>query len=408
MGPRIRAHDWTNTALGPPNRWPQSLRSALSICLQSSFPTAIYWGEELSLLYNDAWAPIPAERHPAALGRPAAAVWTDIWDVVGPQLKRVLETGQGFSTFDQMLPMLRGGVVQETYWNYSFTPIRGEDGAVAGVFNQGHETTDRVQFERRSLAERERLHRMFDQAPGFMAMLRGPEHIFELTNVAYLDLIGKRDVVGKAAREALPDVEGQGFFELLDRVYATGEAFVGAALPVDLERTADGAKERRFVDLIYQPITDASGTISGIFVQGNDVTDRVAAESELRESEARFRELIESAPDKMWVNEPGGGVAYFNAAWRDYTGHPVTPDGLSWLEAFHPDDRARILEQRNRGIGAGKAYVVEARMRRIADGAWRWHVCRVAPVRRAGAIFSWAGMATDIDDVVEPSGRWPK
>ncbi|GEO17115.1 hypothetical protein MAE02_48110 [Microvirga aerophila] len=83
------------------------------------------------------------------MGRPGAEVWTDIWDVIRPQLARVLETGEGFSTYDQMLPMVRGGARRETYWNYSFTPIHGEDGSIAGVFNQGHEITDRVLGERR-------------------------------------------------------------------------------------------------------------------------------------------------------------------------------------------------------------------------------------------------------------------
>lgn len=399
MGERIRRSDWSSTPLGPPNSWPQSLRSALSICMHSSFPTAIYWGPELRLLYNDAWSFIPAERHPGALGQPGAAVWTDIWDVVGPQFRQVMNTGEGISTFDQMLPMERDGIARETYWNYSLTPIRGEDGSVAGVFNQGHETTDRVMRERHSLAERERLRRMFDQAPGFMALLRGPDHIFELTNQAYLQLIGHRDVIGRPVREALPEVEGQGFFELLDGVIRTGEPFAGTALAVELQRTRTGPTERRYVDLIYQPIVDEAGQTSGIFVQGADVTDRVDAEHEVRESEARFRELIEHAPDKMWVNQPDGSVAYFNAAWRSYTGHPVTPPDLSWVETFHPEDRQPLIERRTSGIARQEAYVVEARMRRLSDGTWRWHVCRVAPVRRNGEIFGWVGMATDIDDV---------
>src|SRR3546814_15711956 len=89
---------------------------------------------------NDAWAPVPAERHPKALGRPAREVWADIWDVIGPQFEKVIAEGEGFSTFDRMLPMVRDGAVRETYWNYSFTPIRGESGADAGVFNQGNAT----------------------------------------------------------------------------------------------------------------------------------------------------------------------------------------------------------------------------------------------------------------------------
>src|SRR3712207_8043407 len=85
MSARIRGFDWSSTPLGPIEQWPEPLRIALSIAEHSAFPTAIYWGPELRLLYNDAWAPIPAERHPAVLGQPAAEVWSDIWEVVGPR-----------------------------------------------------------------------------------------------------------------------------------------------------------------------------------------------------------------------------------------------------------------------------------------------------------------------------------
>lgn len=150
MAQRIRLHDWAATPLGAPPEWPQSLRSALSICLNSSFPTAIYWGRDFRLLYNDAWAFIPGPRHPEALGKRADEVWSDIWNIIGPQLRSVVSTGKGFVTSEQMLPMQRHGMPEETYWDYSFTPIAGEDGMVAGIFNQGHDITSRVLVERRS------------------------------------------------------------------------------------------------------------------------------------------------------------------------------------------------------------------------------------------------------------------
>jgi two-component sensor histidine kinase/CheY-like chemotaxis protein len=150
MAQRIRAFDWANTPLGPAERWPQSLRSALSICLHSAFPTAIYWGPELRLLYNDAWAPIPGPRHPGALGQPAQHVWSDIWHVLEPQFERLIATGEGTFVEDQMLPMRRFGFREETYWTYSLTAIRGEDGAIAGVFNSGSETTRNVLLQRQT------------------------------------------------------------------------------------------------------------------------------------------------------------------------------------------------------------------------------------------------------------------
>lgn len=148
MARRIRDHDWSDHPFGPPETWPQSLRSALSICLNSAFPTAIYWGPELRLLYNDAWAPIPGPRHPEALGAPAKTVWADIWHVIGPQFDKILSTGSGLYVENQMLPMRRYGSPEETYWSYSFTPIRGEDGTIAGIFNSGSETTQTVLSQR--------------------------------------------------------------------------------------------------------------------------------------------------------------------------------------------------------------------------------------------------------------------
>src|SRR3712207_5047962 len=149
MSARIRGFDWSSTPLGPIEQWPEPLRIALSIAEHSAFPTAIYWGPELRLLYNDAWAPIPAERHPWALGRPGAEVWADIWETVGPQMRAVMETGSGFAVYDQLLRMERGGRARDTWWNYSFTPIIGEDGRPAAIFNQGHEVTQRMLDERR-------------------------------------------------------------------------------------------------------------------------------------------------------------------------------------------------------------------------------------------------------------------
>ena len=149
MGERIRAVDWAASPLGPPETWPEVLRSALRICLSSAFPTAIYWGPDLVLLYNDSWSPIPAERHPGCLGRPAREVWSDIWDIIEPQFAAVVETGEGFSAFDQLLPMVRDGVARTTYWDYSFTPLIDREGRVRGILNQGMERTAQVLGDRR-------------------------------------------------------------------------------------------------------------------------------------------------------------------------------------------------------------------------------------------------------------------
>ncbi|WP_245450372.1 hybrid sensor histidine kinase/response regulator [Neorhizobium sp. SOG26] len=162
---------------------------------------------------------------------------------------------------------------------------------------------DEVQVRK---AEAERMRDLFQQAPSFMAILAGPDHVFELTNDAYLQLVGHRDLLGLPVRQALPDIEGQGFYELLDDVFWSGKPYIGKAVPVTLKRSADTKAEERFVNLIYQPIFDSSGTVTGIFVDGFDVTHQKRAEEQLQQMnqslEQRVRERTEelhSALDRL-------------------------------------------------------------------------------------------------------------
>ena len=363
MGERIRGHDWASSPLGAPETWPQSLRSALSICLHSSFPTAIYWGPELRLLYNDAWAPIPAERHPWALGRPGAEVWSDIWDVVGPQFGGVVASGEGFSAYDQMLLMVRGGEALETYWNYSFTPIRGESGLVAGIFNQGNEITDRVMRDRSREAESARQRRMFQQAPGFITILHGPDHVFEFVNDSYVRMFGARDYVGRTVGQAFPELETQGYYELLDRVYRTGERFVATRMPVQLT-FPDGHDEQRFLDFIYEPMTDDDGKVSGIFCEGFDVTEAGRTEAQLVTQTHALETLnriaaatiIEQDLEQIVQLVTDAGVALSEAAFGAFFYNVVDKAGESYmlysLSGIPRDSFARFPMPRNTDVFA--------------------------------------------------------
>ena len=145
-------------------------------------------------------------------------------------------------------------------------------------------TTARIRREalQATLDSAERLRQMFEQAPGFMCMQRGPEHVYELTNAAYMRLIGFREVIGKPVRDVIPEVKEQGFFDLLDRVYASGKPFVGQGMRVMLRQ--DDALVEHFVDFVYQPIRDGAGTVIGLFTEGADVTERVRAETALRDA----------------------------------------------------------------------------------------------------------------------------
>ncbi|MEI4264029.1 putative bifunctional diguanylate cyclase/phosphodiesterase [Roseovarius sp. D0-M9] len=121
--------------------------------------------------------------------------------------------------------------------------------------------------------EMERLHRLFRAAPGFMCVLQGERHVFALANDAYYQLIGHRSIIGGVLADVLPEVIWQGFLDKLDRVYRTGEPFVGRAIPIQLQRIPSGELEQRYIDLTYQPLRDHDEQITGIFAQGHDVTE---------------------------------------------------------------------------------------------------------------------------------------
>jgi PAS domain S-box-containing protein len=155
MAGLMRSHDWSQTSLGAVETWPQSLRSILSVCLNSQFPIAIYWGADHLLLYNDAWRPILGDKHPWSLGRPGREVWSEIWSDIGSELASVLATGKGTFHKDDLLSMYRFGYTEECFFEYTFNPIQGQGGVVEGVFNVVTETTYRVLNERRAQLLRE-------------------------------------------------------------------------------------------------------------------------------------------------------------------------------------------------------------------------------------------------------------
>ncbi len=375
MGPMIRDHDWRGNPVGEPSQWPQPLRFALGICMGSSFPTAIYWGPELRLFYNDAWAPIPAERHPWALGQRGQDVFPEIWDVVAPQFAQVIERGEGFATFDQRLDMMRGGRLHETYWNYSFTPIRDEHGRVVGVLNQGNETTRTVLAERARLAEVGRLRDIVDHAPGAIALLHGPTHVIELANAAYVELTGGRDLIGRTVAEALPEVVDQGFVDLLDHVFASGETFRANDTPVLLER--QGATETRLLDFVYQPLKDANGLTTDIFVEANDVTERAMAEARLRQSEERLQLALDASHGVgTWDWDVAANLVRADARFaRLYGVDSAAAEQGAPVDIFfariHPDDAVRVQGEIEVAIASGAPFISEYRL--VApSGETRW------------------------------------
>ena len=162
MGALMRTRDWSDSPLGPPEGWPDSLKLSASICISSRFDLIVWWGPDLIMLYNDSYRRTLGAKHPFALGRPGREVYPEIWDVIGPMLENVMRTGEATWSADLLLLLERSGYPEETYHTFSYTPIRDHLGKVVGVITPVTETTEKVISERRLLTLRDLAARSLD------------------------------------------------------------------------------------------------------------------------------------------------------------------------------------------------------------------------------------------------------
>ncbi len=400
MGALIRAHDWETTPLGPPDTWPQPLRTMLRLLLNTSRPMYVWWGPQLLCFYNDAYRQfIGIERHPGSLGRPGRDVWEEIWPVIGPQIDHVMSGAGSISHENALVPITRNGRLEDVYWTYSYEPIDEDTAAngVGGVLVICTETTSQVSAARRASEERQRLAELFEQAPTFMAMLRGTDHRIELANPSYRRLVGNRDIVGKTITEALPELTAQGYVELLDAVYRSGKPHSATEAKYAMQSAPEGPVEERYADFVYQPLRDPGGAVSGIFVQGSDVTDRVLARAAHVDSEARFHTLAENLPTLCWMADGTGYIFWYNSRWYEYTGStPEQMEGWGWQSVHDQKQLPVILERWRASLATGERFEMVFPLRGV-DGEFRPFLTRVVPLRDpTGSIIRWFGTNTDI------------
>ncbi|HSH31387.1 MAG TPA: PAS domain S-box protein [Candidatus Saccharimonadales bacterium] len=283
--------------------------------------------------------------------------------------------------------------------NVTLAPIIA-GGGVVGVVIDFVDMTERKQAEAQIAAERQRLQDVFTQAPAIIAVTSGPNHVIELANPMYMNLIGRdRQIIGKPVTEALPELESQGFVKLLDQVYKTGKPYTGREVPNKIDRRGDGNLETVYLNFVYQPYKDASGQVAGIFGHAVDVTEQVLARRKVEDSEARWRFLAESMPQKIFTAMPGGEVDYYNPQWMEFTG--LTFEQIrdwGWQQFIHPHDVKENLRVWQHSIATGEPFQFEHRFRRH-DGQYRWHLSRALPMRdESGNIIKWFGSNTDIHD----------
>ena len=398
VGDIILARDWAATGLGPIAGWTPTMRSLVAMMVRSPIPMVTMWGEQGTLIYNEAYATFAGTRHPEIMGMTATDAFPEIADFNRGVIPTVLQ-GQALSFRDQELTWMRDGKLQRYWLDLDYSPIFDEHDVAVGIICVVVDTTGKVNAERKIKGEHARLAQMFEQAPGFMVLLQGPRHTITQANRAYAALVGHRELIGLTIAEALPEATEQGFVGLLDALYASGEPYTGLAMPFSVAATGSTAAHETYLDFVYQPVRDEDGVISGIFVQGSDVTQRVLAEKAWREGESRFRVWAQAMPNQVWSADANGRLDWFNQQIHAYSG--IAPGQLNadtWPSIVHQDDMVDAITRWRASVDSGATYEMEYRVLRH-DGQYRWHLIRALPIRdEAGNVISWIGTNTDIED----------
>lgn len=285
---------------------------------------------------------------------------TESFRQLDSSLRRTRDSGQAdeiaLIRYDISRP---DGGMDVRYWSATHTPLLDDAGKVEYILQHTVDVTelhnlrrlrDEIGIVRRAdavearnrdlLLESRNLKELFEQAPGFIAVLEGADHRFRLANKAYLDLVGRDDILGKAVREALPEVVDQGFIELLDTVRANGEPYVGRREMVNLENRPDEALDTRFLNFIYQPIFADDDTVSGIMVQGYDITEEVEYEHRQR---LLINELNHRVKNTLAIVQ-GLAVQSFRSVSGSDTARNIFDARLQALAAAH-----NLLTQRSWG-----------------------------------------------------------
>ncbi|MEO7457620.1 MAG: PAS domain-containing protein, partial [Gemmatimonadaceae bacterium] len=373
LGALIRAKDWSRSILGPIDLWPASLRTTVSVVLYSAFPMIVLWGPELVQIYNDAYRMLMGAKHPDGLGQPNRECWPEAWEINSSIYPRVL-AGETVSFAEARYPLAPHGVLEDYYLTLSYSPVRDEGGAVGGVFVTVFDVTSevRARLERdRAIAsvrgERERLHEVFAQAPAAIAVLEGDDYRFTVANARYRELVGGRNVVDRTLDEALPEVRGQGFVALLDRVRSSGEPYMATEALVRLPRGASGELEDVYVDFVYQPLRDASDDVYGVMAHAVEVTDQVHARRRFEMLAAERAAVLGQVADVVITTDSEGRVKFANGAAGVIYGDVVL--GKTVWDQDQPFTLLDAAGERRAPDGVALARAV--RGERVIDEEWR-------------------------------------
>ena len=313
MSQLIKKIPWETTPIGNPSQWPSTLKASINACLASDYPAYVWWGQEFTVFYNDAYIALAgSHKHPSSLGRRAKDMWPEIWPLLESFISEVKETLKPVWRENLLMPLERNGVKEEAYFSFSFNSLLNEDGIFSGINCICSEMTDLQQSQKS-------LYSYFMQSPLPMVMMEGPEHFVKLANPWYEKLIGRK-AMGKSISEVFNQGEASLYLPILDHVYKTGEPFIGKESPFTFVDDK-GQRNDLWLDFGYYPFRENDGEIKGVIAMVHDVTSRVQDRAKLSVEKQKFEALFEDSPAAMaLLRGPDFIYEKMNNKYRDLTG----------------------------------------------------------------------------------------
>ncbi len=331
MAACIREFAWERTSVGAMAVWPDTLVGAVNLVLETHFPTVLLWGPELVVMYNDAYMPFMAEKHPRLLGQPGQTVWSEAWHIIGPKLEATFARGERFYLENQLIPVVRQGVLKDVYWTYGYSPIRDAAGTICGVMAIAQDVTEKLAAERERDEIAASLKHVLESTTDGLATL-DTQWRYSYMNEQGARMVGMRpsDVMGKVLWELFPEA---------------GENQFGR----EYRRAVESGKPRHFDAYYPEPLNvwlecHCYPTEQGLSVYFRNVTEQKVTEKALRLSESRFRNLFES--DLMGIGIPtrSGAMRESNDALLRLTGYTRADQeaGLVRWDVMTPPEYAEI------------------------------------------------------------------
>lgn len=440
--------DWAASPLGPVELWPQALRQVFKLCLEVPNLMAAYWGRDFHMLYGNAYAPVLADKHPLAFGRPAEELCPELWGKVGAYLQSVMDTGQALSSFNERIEVLERGMICERFFNFTFSPIRSDEGEVCGVLNTAQETTSEVRAEMaRSQAQTalDRQTLVSEQTRGLLqALTDGTTDVIYVkdtrgrmvhVNNTVCRMFGSPcdAIIGMTDAQWLPPEQAakimqndhivmssrqtHTFEEEMQIVADTDESGLadpgvpGKARAVPLEPLQSRSAPRSqmwMVTRLYlatkSPWVSPDGTLLGMFCIARDITERKAQENLLRQLNSKLHEKVTRRTlerDRVWrVSREIFVVA--SADGRSISINPAFERVLGWtledvldlptLALVHPDDASDTTRQFRKVLEGNSSTGFQCRLRHL-DGSYRW--LNWTAVFEGGVVYAVARDVTD-------------